>query len=116
MGRKSKQDDDQQEIPGVETSVEVVETPFPDASQLSLKGVKPQAIAAVEKEFDRCVELREKKETTDAALKDAKQRLLEVMKENEVPAYGKRKGKDRWVAAIGDEPVVNLKRQRPDRA
>lgn len=50
-------------------------TPFPDATQAALAGLKPKAIQAVEAEFEKVLTLKDKKAATDKALKDAKERL-----------------------------------------
>lgn len=107
--------EDVNRIPGTEDEHEQGEGPFPDGTQLALKGVKPDAIKAVEKEFDACVDLKAKKAKTDSALKDQKEKLRETMIENGIPTYGKKYGKERWVADTHEKSELTLKRSKPDR-
>lgn len=90
-------------------------TPFPDATQQVMKGLKPKAIEAVETEFEKVLKLKEQKAKTDAALKDQKERLYETMKENSVPSYGYKHGKQRWIADISEEPKLVVKKAKNDR-
>lgn len=104
----------QQTLPGTEGGEEA-EKPFPDATQLALQGVKPDAIKAVENEFDKTVILKNQKKAIDGRLKDQKEKLRETMIENGVPTYGKKVGNTRWVADAHEKPELTLKEQKPDR-
>jgi len=90
-------------------------TPFPDATQQVMKGLKPKAIEDVEREFKKVLELKDKKAATDKALKDQKERLYETMKDNNVPSYGYKHGKQRWIADISEEPKLVVKKAKNDR-
>lgn len=90
-------------------------TPFPDATQQVMAGLKPKAIEAVEAEFRKALKLKADKAKTDTALKDQKERLYETMKENNVPSYGLKEGKQRWIADISEEPKLVLKKAKNDR-
>jgi len=92
-------------------------TPFPDASVQMNLGIKPEAIKKVEAEFEKVLTLKAQKTKTDGSLKDAKERLYEVMKENGVPSYGYRSktGKQRWIADISEEPKLVVKKAKNDR-
>lgn len=90
-------------------------TPFPDAAQQAIAGMKPKAIEAVEADFRKCLKLKAEKAKVDSALKDQKERLYETMKENNVPSYGLREGKQRWIADISEEPKLVLKKAKNDR-
>lgn len=90
-------------------------TPFPDASVQANLGIKPDSIKAVEKKFREVIKFKEAKASADKALKDGKERLYETMKENNVPSYGLREGKTRWIADISEEPKLVVKKAKNDR-
>lgn len=111
-GKESKGSKDelkQTEIEGTEAK------PFPDKTQLALQGVKPASIAAVEKVFDEYLYALDDKQKADKALKDYKEKLREVMVDQNVPTYGKKHGNHRWVADTHDKPEITIKMQKQDR-
>lgn len=90
--------------------------------QPTLPGVKegskdPQTrrVAAVEKEFDLVKEREEDQTDANQALKDQRQRLFEVMKDNKIETYQKHWRGKPYVAAITTEETVNIKKQTKDR-
>ncbi len=87
----------------------------PDSAQLKLKGVKPAAIEELSEAFDAFMEAKNKKDSATNRMNDAKEILLDKMKEHKQPMYGKRYGKHTFVASVVTEEVVNVKKQVRDR-
>jgi hypothetical protein len=110
-------DDDQAKIPGTEDDDDTVEgmPPVPDAAQLKLQGIKPAAIEEVENAFDAYIEAKNKKDSAVTRMNDAKEVLLTRMKENKIPMYGKKCGKEKYIAAIDVQEVVLVKKSKPER-
>lgn len=111
-------DDKQSRIPGTEgEDDDAVEgmPPVPDAAQLKMQGMKPAAIEEVENAFDAFIDAKNKKESAATRMNDQKEILLTKMKENKIPMYGKKCGKDKYIAAVDVQEVVLVKKAKPDR-